>query len=49
MCIRYPAITARQQTSGKPCDQRRQRRAAEAQRRADYARQNAAIAQRIAR
>jgi hypothetical protein len=45
MSIRYPKVPSR--PTYLPCDQRRQRRAAEQQRRADFARMNVAIAQRL--
>lgn len=43
----HPPIPALQAKGKPPCDLRRQRIEAERQRRADYARQNAAIALRL--
>lgn len=46
MAIRYPATSARP-ASRQPNDQRQQRRAVERQRRAEFARMNVAIAQKL--
>lgn len=47
MAIRYPTVRARPASRTPHCDTHRQRIEAERQRRADFARKNVAIAQRL--